>query len=207
MPSFSLPWCQLFLFAVTQTWHPVTAAPSCPAFFPRQRETEAGDCRWNLKRMSAFVFLKNRIYPGGFKRNHNMCLVGRISLLTGFDTMDFWKGWQACERSFSIQICKVLDGFRRARLKYYPVDFKQTGWKEKRFEWVTVWEKKTRGLRREKTQMKWRSVWHIWVSAVASFSTPWFPLLFRADFWAISFLSPAHTTSTKSKNHPNQMTL
>lgn len=155
------------------------------------------------------LFFKNRVYPGGFKKNHNMCLVGRISLLTGFDTMDFWKRWQACERSFSIQICKVLDGFRQAGLKYYPVDFKQAGWKEKRFEWVTVWEKKTRGLRREKTQMKWRSVWHKWVSAVASFSTPSFPLLFRTDFWSISFLSPVHTTLKKrrSKNHPNQMTL
>lgn len=88
----------------------------------------------NRGRRLAALFLKNRAYPGGFKKNHNLCLMGRISLLTGFDTMDFWKRWQACERSFSIQICKVLDGFRRVRLKYYPVDFKQAGWKERRFE-------------------------------------------------------------------------
>lgn len=36
-----------------------------------------------------FFFLKKRVHPGGFKKNHNMCLMGRISLLTGFDTMDF----------------------------------------------------------------------------------------------------------------------
>lgn len=188
MPSLGLLWCQLFLFAVTQTWHPVTAAPSCPAFFPRQRETEAGDWRRNLERVLAFF--SKIVFILGVSRKNIIC----VSWAVFPCWLDFWKRWQACEHSFSIQSCEVLDGFRRAGLKYYPVDFKQAGWKEKRFEWVTVWEKKTRGLRREKTQMKWRSVWHKWVSAVASFSISSFPLLFRTDFWAISLLSPAHTT-------------
>lgn len=112
--------CRLSVFAVPPASFPLPPLnpgfssrlhPCVLLFFPRRKETKAGG--WFRRRIWRGE-KESCLSWGGFEKNHNMCLVGRISLLTGFDMMDFWKRWQACERSLLRTLLQSLcDGFRQ----------------------------------------------------------------------------------------------